>query len=141
MLNNDTKQYGKKFMFDGSEETCWNSDQGAPQSITVDFGRVVAVRELRVMFQGGFVGKVCQVLGCGAGVATFEALCQVYPEDNNALQTFAISATAAAGDASGAPQGGARVERVKLVFPESTDFYGRVTVYTLSLYGEECDEA
>lgn len=27
MLNRDVKQYGKKYMFDGNEETCWNSDQ------------------------------------------------------------------------------------------------------------------
>lgn len=27
MLNRDVKQFGKKFMFDGNEETCWNSDQ------------------------------------------------------------------------------------------------------------------
>lgn len=27
MLNRDVKEYGKKFMFDGKEETCWNSDQ------------------------------------------------------------------------------------------------------------------
>ena len=26
-LNRDTKQFGKKFMFDNREETCWNSDQ------------------------------------------------------------------------------------------------------------------
>ena len=27
MLNRDSRQFGKKFMFDGQEETCWNSDQ------------------------------------------------------------------------------------------------------------------
>uniref|UniRef100_A0AAQ4RBY3 Nuclear receptor 2C2-associated protein n=1 Tax=Gasterosteus aculeatus aculeatus TaxID=481459 RepID=A0AAQ4RBY3_GASAC len=27
VLNRDVKQYGKKFMFDCNEETCWNSDQ------------------------------------------------------------------------------------------------------------------
>lgn len=27
MLNRDVKQYGKKYMFDCNEETCWNSDQ------------------------------------------------------------------------------------------------------------------
>ena len=27
MLNRDVKEYGKNFMFDGNEETCWNSDQ------------------------------------------------------------------------------------------------------------------
>ena len=27
VLNRDVRQFGKKFMFDGDEETCWNSDQ------------------------------------------------------------------------------------------------------------------
>ena len=26
-LNRDTKQFGKKYLFDGRNETCWNSDQ------------------------------------------------------------------------------------------------------------------
>lgn len=26
-LNNDHKNYGKKNMFDGNEETCWNSSE------------------------------------------------------------------------------------------------------------------
>lgn len=27
VLNRDVKQFGKKYMFDTNEETCWNSDQ------------------------------------------------------------------------------------------------------------------
>jgi hypothetical protein len=27
VLNKDTKSYGKQFLSDGKEETCWNSDQ------------------------------------------------------------------------------------------------------------------
>ena len=27
VLNRDVKQFGKKYMFDGDLETCWNSDQ------------------------------------------------------------------------------------------------------------------
>lgn len=27
VLNRDVKQFGKKYMFDSNEETCWNSDQ------------------------------------------------------------------------------------------------------------------
>ena len=29
VLNRDTKQFGKSHLFDGDEETCWNSDQVA----------------------------------------------------------------------------------------------------------------
>ena len=27
VLNRDSSQFGKKFMFDKNEDTCWNSDQ------------------------------------------------------------------------------------------------------------------
>lgn len=27
VLDQNTKQFGKTFLFDGNEETCWNSDQ------------------------------------------------------------------------------------------------------------------
>ena len=27
VLNRDVKQYGKKFLFDKEDDTCWNSDQ------------------------------------------------------------------------------------------------------------------
>lgn len=27
VLNGDKKMYGKTFLFDGSDETCWNSDK------------------------------------------------------------------------------------------------------------------
>ena len=43
-------------MLDGKLDTCWNSDQGSPQYILMDFGRDVAVIKLNVMFQGGFAG-------------------------------------------------------------------------------------
>lgn len=27
VLNSDSKEYGKKFLTDGNDDTCWNSDQ------------------------------------------------------------------------------------------------------------------
>lgn len=73
-------------MFDGKEDTCWNSDQvvlrcgealvgsradgclaqGSEQVVTINFKRLVSAKELRIMFQGGFVGKVC-MRGCACG--------------------------------------------------------------------------
>jgi hypothetical protein len=44
-------------MFDGNKNTCWNSDQGSPQFILIDFGRSVVTKKLKIMFQGGFVGQ------------------------------------------------------------------------------------
>lgn len=44
-------------MFDGNLDTCWNSGQGLPQSITLDFLTPVEMNSLRVAFQGGFAGQ------------------------------------------------------------------------------------
>uniref|UniRef100_A0AAY4EFF5 Nuclear receptor 2C2-associated protein n=1 Tax=Denticeps clupeoides TaxID=299321 RepID=A0AAY4EFF5_9TELE len=61
VLNKDVKQFGKKFLFDSNEETCWNSDQGqSPWS----FPREVLVSEVKVQFQGGFSCRTCRLEGC-----------------------------------------------------------------------------
>eukprot|EP00124_Ichthyophonus_hoferi_P004930 Ihof_evm4s616 gene=Ihof_evmTU4s616 len=62
-LNRDVKQYGKKYLLDGKEDTCWNSDNGESQYIILKFPSAVKVKELQIMFQGGFVAKDCQLLG------------------------------------------------------------------------------
>uniref|UniRef100_A0AAQ4NWH8 Nuclear receptor 2C2-associated protein n=1 Tax=Gasterosteus aculeatus aculeatus TaxID=481459 RepID=A0AAQ4NWH8_GASAC len=61
VLNRDVKQYGKKFMFDCNEETCWNSDQGESQWVSLEFPRPVKVSEIKVQFQGGFSAKTCRL--------------------------------------------------------------------------------
>jgi hypothetical protein len=46
--------------------------------------------------------------------------------DNNDKQTFSVNNEAN------------RVSRyLKIIFPSSTDFYGRVTIYSLQVYGFE----
>ena len=59
VLHRDHKMYGKKHMFDGTEETCWNSEQGKPQWILLRFEGKVNIQEVNIMFQGGFVGQEC----------------------------------------------------------------------------------
>ena len=60
VLNRDAKQFGKKHLFDGDEETCWNSDQGTPQFVVIEFkDGLKRVEQLRIKFQGGFVGGDC----------------------------------------------------------------------------------
>jgi hypothetical protein len=44
-------------MFDSSHDTCWNSDQGSPQFILIDFLKAVNIQALTFIFQGGFVGQ------------------------------------------------------------------------------------
>ena len=49
------KQYGKDKMFDGCADTCWQSKEGKPQSITLEFDRA--------RFRVSGVG--CRVYGVG----------------------------------------------------------------------------
>ena len=41
-LNKDTRQFGKKYLFDGLEETCWNSDQVMGAGVGCGCGRAAA---------------------------------------------------------------------------------------------------
>lgn len=50
-----------------------------------------------------------------------------YPNDNNEAQTFDVN-TKAEADASS-------TKLIKIVFHDSTDFYGRITVYKMDLIG------
>ncbi|XP_054458678.1 nuclear receptor 2C2-associated protein isoform X1 [Anoplopoma fimbria] len=85
VLNRDVKQFGKKYMFDCNEETCWNSDQGECQWVSLGFPQSVKVSELKVQFQGGFSAKTCRLDGCQKDGA-FTEIIHFYPEDNNSLQ-------------------------------------------------------
>lgn len=123
MLNRDVKQFGKKFMLDSNEETCWNSDQGASQWVVLEFPQPVKVSELRLQFQGGFSGKSCKLEG-SAKEEDLKHILDFYPEDSNCLQSFPI-------------QDAPLVQRLKIVFENSADFFGRIIVYTLDILGEK----
>ncbi|RVE73875.1 hypothetical protein OJAV_G00035660 [Oryzias javanicus] len=85
VLNRDGKRYGKKNMFDCDEETCWNSDQGECQWVSLDFPGPVRPSQIQVQFQGGFSAKTCRLEGC-LNDGDSAVLDRFYPEDNNALQ-------------------------------------------------------
>ncbi|KAM5191285.1 nuclear receptor 2C2-associated protein isoform 2-T2 [Mantella aurantiaca] len=94
VLQRDVKQFGKKFLFDHRDETCWNSDQGSSQWIIIEFPQMVNVSEIHIQFQGGFSSRNCILEEC----------C---------------------------------VEKLRLSFPSSTDFFGRIIVYHLDVLGHK----
>ncbi|KAL1429360.1 hypothetical protein MTO96_016324 [Rhipicephalus appendiculatus] len=57
VLNRDVGNFGKNHLTDGRPDTCWNSDQGTPQWICLDFSAPVEPSEIHLQFQGGFAGK------------------------------------------------------------------------------------
>ncbi|KAI1316476.1 Nuclear receptor 2C2-associated protein [Mortierella claussenii] len=119
VLNRETTLYGKQFLTDDSEETCWNSEAGTPQFIIIDFGRKVDIDTIQLMFQGGFVGKTCQLLAWTDNNEFIEMM-HFYPEDINPLQIKNQRQT---------------TSRIKIIFGSSTDFFGRITVYKLDILG------
>ncbi|XP_042198623.1 nuclear receptor 2C2-associated protein [Callorhinchus milii] len=123
VLNRDVKQFGKKFLFDRNEETCWNSDQGSCQWVLLEFPQPVKVTELHIQFQGGFAGRLCRLEGNENG-GDLAKITEIYPEDTNRLQCFTITEEP-------------RVAKLKLVFENSSDFFGRIVIYHLDVLGEK----
>ncbi|NXL76270.1 NR2CA protein, partial [Leptocoma aspasia] len=130
VLNRDVKQFGKQHLFDGSEETCWNSDQGTSQWVTLDFPRPVKVSQLHIQFQGGFSSRLCTLEGCRTG-EELVTISELYPQDSHAMQIsllrmmlhrFQVQETV--------------LDKLKITFGSSTDFFGRVVVYHLGVLGE-----
>ncbi|EJC98654.1 uncharacterized protein FOMMEDRAFT_136871 [Fomitiporia mediterranea MF3/22] len=125
------KSVGKKYLTDGSSETCWTSQQGLPQYIHVFFESAVIPRTVHLTFQGGFVGKRCllQILPSSAGEETpaLKDLTTVFPEDVNRKQFFELPETGP-------------IEQLKLIFEESSDFFGRITVYDIQIEGQPAAE-
>ncbi|KAH0952471.1 hypothetical protein HN011_000111 [Eciton burchellii] len=120
VLNRDIRSYGKKHMFDDSTETCWNSDAGSPQWIIINFEEECNISCFEIEFQGGFVGKDCyiEISNNNEKNAIIEAF---YPEDRNNLQKFKLEKQI-------------KAKNLKFLFNQSTDFFGRIIIYNLSLY-------
>lgn len=128
VLERNRAQYGADNMLPGADAAaCWASDQGRPQRVQLAFQRPVRVGELRVMFQGGFVGQEMQLhVRRSGGNSEWEVVGggAKDPEDSNELQSFPLSVDGP-------------VDAMNVTFGRSTDFYGRVIVYSLDVLGWE----
>lgn len=84
-------------------------------------------KRITFTFQGGFVGTRCSVKFLGAeGQTKWQNWTQIYPEDVNRQQTFDLPEEATADNG---------IKTIQLVFEESSDFFGRITVYDLKVEG------
>lgn len=121
-----------------NETSCWNSDavpSGSedPITLTICFGRTIILDELRIQFQGGFVAEECTAYSAAetnGGDIIWNELenAHIEPEDINEMQIF---------DLSGAKLSDRRCNLLKLSFEASSDFYGRITIYKLQVWGED----
>lgn len=93
--------------------------------------------QLVLTFQGGFVGTRCTIYGITSqvddggsqGQSQWQVVAKIFPEDTNRRQTFALTSD---GDQIAIGQLKDLV-RVKVVFEESSDFFGRITLYNLDI--------
>jgi hypothetical protein len=82
--------------------------------------------EIKINFQGGFVGKVGEVWTNGNSESLeFKENC--YFEDVNNEQVWTL------GDSIKDDS----ITQLKIVFNESSDFFGRITIYHLKLIGNK----
>ncbi|KAL2726582.1 hypothetical protein V1478_006860 [Vespula squamosa] len=118
VINKDTRNYGKQYMFDDSNETCWNSDAGMQQWIRINFEKMCVISGFEIEFQGGFAGKDCYV-EIGDNNDSTVIVERFFPRDANGVQCFVLKNTVTG-------------KSFKLIFNESTDLFGRIIVYKLS---------
>nr|CAB3264436.1 nuclear receptor 2C2-associated protein-like [Phallusia mammillata] len=133
VLNRDTKQYGRKFLYDGNPDTCWNSDKGKVQWIKLLFDDPLEIHVLKnlslhLQFQGGFCSRHCEITAVNEN-GTKVGIANCYPEDVNKEQTFALSFNVDENLVC-SPHG---ISELKISFEELTDFFGRVTLYLIDI--------
>ena len=114
--------------------TSWNSDgtsSGKQESFfVVDFNRTVTPMEVQIQFQAGFSAEEVIVQLQNASSGAWEALGdELETEDAHGIQKFDLL------EEGKVPKQQAKA--IKLVFNECTDFYGRVIVYQLQVWGNE----
>lgn len=117
VLQNDHKTFGKSFLLDGREDTCWSSGEGSPQSILATLVTPSTINQISIMFQGGFAGKLCKLYG-RIDSGEWNCLSVFRCADCNLMQRFNVEKKMV-------------VDEIRIVFEESFDFYGRITVYLL----------
>lgn len=126
VLDRNKTFYGAEHMLTSDVTTCWNSAQGSPQQLLLQFQRRVDISTVAIMFQGGFVGQDVVVHAKSSMTDRWEQIGRdgdIEPEDANDLQVFPCQASA--------------VNALRISFNRSTDFYGRVIIYRLDVIGVE----
>lgn len=126
VLGRNTRELGKQHLFDGSAETCWNSDQGVPQWVALRWPSPVQVTTIIAQFQGGFCGADNTVVEVPQGEGSSEwHTAHSWPlEDIGTPQTLHLAEPLT-------------TTSLRLTFPSSTDFFGRIIMYKLDVLGKK----
>ena len=97
-------------------------------AVQISFVSPVDLSSISLTFQGGFVGRsVSLSVTTLTSPKKFVPLHCWEPRDCNDAQVFPVCPVE--------PQSACSVSNLKLTFPQSTDFYGRITLYALDIQG------
>jgi len=146
----DTRKFGPQNALDSQSEAGWKSapsEENDPMAYyEIHFRRPVLVHEMRMQFQGGFAGMDCivykkksQTTVEGSGEQNNDDNVEweeydelfVEPIDSNETQIFPVEMESDLNETN-EPCTALRIE-----FGRSTDFYGRIVIYSLEVWGVE----
>ncbi|GKY98537.1 hypothetical protein MPSEU_000810700 [Mayamaea pseudoterrestris] len=134
VLQQNNKVYGPKNVLDiENDSNCWNSegtDGGTTQFIELDFIRNVQPQEIRIQFQAGFIAQSCSIQVFESDINQYQTKQTIEFEDVHSIQTMQLPT-----------DDNAATTKIRLVFDDFTDFYGRIIVYRLEVWGEDVSEA
>lgn len=151
VLNKNNALYGAQNMLENGDVSCWNSDGRQSSNddkarriiVVIQFNREVDLSDdyahLNITFQGGFVGLNCSTHVSSDGGKSYICIDQeeldhyvVDAEESNEAQRFDLHK-----NREGSNSSMKSVTSLKLIFKDSTDFYGRITIYLLEIWGRE----
>ncbi|KAK7066951.1 Nuclear receptor 2C2-associated protein [Halocaridina rubra] len=128
VLGRNARELGKQHLFDGSPETCWNSDHGTPQWVALRWKEPVTVTAIAAQFQGGFCGSHDTIVEIGTnGSNSWQEATPWHLEDVGTEQTLRLDVPLT-------------LTRLRLNFNSSTDFHGRIIMYKLDVIGRNHSE-
>ena len=161
ILNKNKALYGPQNALDINDTcSCWNSDgdqaqhqhtgKKKPKQLLINFNRLVNLDGsdacIKIVFQGGFVGLGCatsiscddgqsyqdlDIINITSGENDSDYRRVIEADDCNDVQTFLFQGRS---DSNVDRRG---CTHLKLAFHGSTDFYGRITIYRLEIWGHE----
>jgi hypothetical protein len=127
VLQKNAKLYGPTNVLDSLSSSSWNSEGGQDEQwLWLNLGgRSCILGEIRIQFQAGFVAQQCQIqLQMEDGSWKEDGDDAIELEDVHDFQSISI-------------QSRLPCKAIKLIFQDFTDFYGRVIVYQLQVWGTE----
>ena len=132
----NTKKFGPLNALDNKTEDAWKSaaseNNNPLQYYEVHFKRDVKVHEIKVQFQGGFVGMDCIVFQKSSDNDDWEEFEELYMEtiESNEVQCFGVEFSPDQSDVE-------PCRSIRIEFGKSSDFYGRIVIYSLEIWGIE----